>query len=51
MYVISQMKDTIRIAPHEFNKDFNNAISNSINSKIANKVFINSVLNLNNKYI
>jgi len=40
MFVLSEMKDTVRIQPWLFNTDVNEAIVNVLNKKFANKVSI-----------
>jgi len=38
MFVLTEMKDTVRIQPSLFNLDANEAIVNVLNQKFANKV-------------
>lgn len=40
MFVLVELKDTIRIAPELFNLKLNEAIKDEINRKLANKVKI-----------
>ena len=44
MFVLSEMKDTVRIQPWLFNTDVNEAIVNVLNKKFANKVSITKYL-------
>lgn len=38
MFVLSQMKDTVRIPPWLFHLNFNDAVIEALNKKLANKV-------------
>lgn len=38
MFILVELKDTIRIAPELFNLKLNEAIKDEINRKLANKV-------------
>ena len=44
MFVLSEIKDSVRILPHNFNHDLHDAISNKLNKKLANKVVVWTVL-------
>lgn len=41
MFILSEMKDTVRIPPWLFGQDVNDAIINALNKKFANKVVHN----------
>lgn len=51
MFVLTQMKDTVRIQPNLFNLDPNEAIINVLNQKFANKVSALKVTQLYDKSI
>lgn len=38
MFVLAELKDTIRIAPEMFHLELLDAVKNEINRKLANKV-------------
>lgn len=38
MFVLSELKDVIRIEPWKFNRDTNEVIKTTLNQKYANKV-------------
>jgi len=38
MFIVVEMKDCIRIAPHSFHKPLKKAITDELNHKLANKV-------------
>lgn len=41
MYVLAEMKDTVRIPPWKFKKNLNDAITDELNRKLSNKVYLN----------
>lgn len=41
MFVLAELKDTVRITPDHFNLRLPDAIKNEINRKLANKVLLN----------
>lgn len=43
MFVLADLKDTIRIAPEQFHLKLHDAIKDEINRKLANKVTISLV--------
>lgn len=43
MFVVAELKDTIRIAPELFNLKLVDAIKDEINRKLANKVPVNAI--------
>lgn len=40
MFLLAEMKDTVRIPPWKFNLKLNKAISDELNRKLANKVIL-----------
>lgn len=38
MFVLAELKDTVRIPPWEFKRKLNDAITDELNRKLANKV-------------
>ena len=44
MFVLAEMKDTVKVLPRLFNIKLNNAIAETLNKKFANKVCIFSYL-------
>ena len=47
MFVLVEMKDTVRIPPWLFNVKFNDAVVEALNKKFANKVIFNTPLHVN----
>lgn len=43
MFVLAELKDTIRIAPEMFHLKFLDAVKDEINRKLANKVEANNL--------
>ncbi|XP_043248728.1 DNA-directed RNA polymerase III subunit RPC8 [Colletes gigas] len=41
MFVLAELKDTVRIPPWEFKRKLNEAITDELNRKLANKVYLN----------
>lgn len=41
MFVLAELKDTVRIPPAEFKQKLNDAITDELNRKLANKVYYN----------
>lgn len=41
MFVLAEMRDTVRIPPWKFKRKFNDAISDELNRKLSNKVYLN----------
>ncbi|KZC08239.1 DNA-directed RNA polymerase III subunit RPC8 [Dufourea novaeangliae] len=41
MFVLAELKDTVRIPPWEFKRKLNDAITDELNRKLANKVYLN----------
>ncbi|XP_060832788.1 DNA-directed RNA polymerase III subunit RPC8 isoform X2 [Bombus pascuorum] len=40
MFVLTELKDTVRIPPWEFKRKLNDAIADELNKKLANKVYL-----------
>lgn len=43
MFVLSEMKDVIRVTPEHFHQSLTDSITILINRKLANKVFTNKI--------
>ena len=41
MFVLAELKDTVRIPPWDFKRKINDAITDELNRKLANKVYLN----------
>ncbi|XP_058793899.1 DNA-directed RNA polymerase III subunit RPC8 [Phymastichus coffea] len=41
MFVLAEMKDTVRIPPWKFKKKLNDAVADELNRKLSNKVYLN----------
>lgn len=44
MFVLAELKDTVRIPPWKFKRKLNDAITDELNRKLANKVISSHII-------